>query len=203
MLLQSGYQDSNHRCTWCLKPPTQRKGDPQRFEIPPQPSRPGRGRNLRRANVAPLRTADRLTPCAARLRRLALTGFGLAEFVRAIAQADVNSAPPPFMANPAFHFVEIFPQHRRHPWALSSMPTDDAAAVLSGWLFERLDVSQSRVPAVPQQCQAPEGSRRPCLWGGLGGERGLGQASPLSRSPHGSGNANHHPRERMPLRREK
>jgi hypothetical protein len=45
-------------------------------------------------------------------------------------------------------------------WAPSSMPTGGAAAVLS-WLSERLDVSQSRVPAVPQQCRAPEGSRRP------------------------------------------
>jgi hypothetical protein len=56
------------------KESTQRKGDPQRVEFPPQPHRPGRGRNLRRATVAPLRTADRLTPWAARLRRLALTG---------------------------------------------------------------------------------------------------------------------------------
>jgi hypothetical protein len=31
---------------------------------------------LRRASVAPLRTADRLRPCVARLRRLALTGLG-------------------------------------------------------------------------------------------------------------------------------
>ena len=53
------------------------------------------------------------------------------------------------------------------PLAPSSMPTGGAAAVLSGWLSERLDVSQSRVPAVPQQCQAPEGRRRPCLLGGL------------------------------------
>ncbi len=44
------------------KESTQRKGDPQRVEFPPQPCRPGRGRNLRRANVAPLRTADRLRP---------------------------------------------------------------------------------------------------------------------------------------------
>ncbi|WP_159875008.1 hypothetical protein [Aquitalea denitrificans] len=44
------------------KESTQRKGDPQRVEFPPQPHRPGRGRNLRRASVAPLRTADRLRP---------------------------------------------------------------------------------------------------------------------------------------------
>ena len=56
------------------KESTQRKGDPQCRETPPQPSRPGRGRNLRRASVAPLRTADRLIPWTARLCRLALTG---------------------------------------------------------------------------------------------------------------------------------
>jgi hypothetical protein len=44
------------------KESTQRKGDPQRVETPPQPHRSGRGRNLRRATVAPLRTADRLRP---------------------------------------------------------------------------------------------------------------------------------------------
>jgi hypothetical protein len=65
------------------------------------------------------------------------------------------------------------PPHRRRPRAPSSMPTGGAAAVLSGWLFERLDVSQSRVPAVPQQCQAPGGSRRPCLPGGLEVKEGL------------------------------
>jgi len=59
------------------KESTQRKGDPQRIETPPQPCHSGRGRNLRRANVAPLRTADRLTPCAACPCRLALMGVGL------------------------------------------------------------------------------------------------------------------------------
>jgi len=68
------------------KESTQRKGDPQRVEFPPQPCHPGRGRNLRRANVAPLQTADRLTPWAARLCRLALTGPGCVEFVVSTSQ---------------------------------------------------------------------------------------------------------------------
>jgi hypothetical protein len=47
---------------FCFAKVPKEKGDPQRVEFPPQPCRSGRGRNLRRATVAPLRTADRLRP---------------------------------------------------------------------------------------------------------------------------------------------
>ncbi len=63
-------------CSWLLKPTAAKKSNPQRVEFPPQPSRPDRGRNLRRANVAPLWTADRLRSCAAPRRRLARTEPG-------------------------------------------------------------------------------------------------------------------------------
>ena len=83
------------------------------------------------------------------------------------------------------------------PRSRSSMPRGGAAAVLRGWLFERLDDSQSRVPATPQQRRDPEVCRRPCLAGGLWGRKGpLAKQRPFPvRRAEAAGN--HHPRERI------
>jgi hypothetical protein len=61
---------------------------------------------------------------------------------------------------------------------------------------ERLDVSQSRVPAVPQQCQVPEAAAGHACWVAFRMKEGFGQAKilPVRRAEAAS---NHHPRERM------
>jgi hypothetical protein len=146
---------------------TQRKGDPQRVEFPPQPHRTGRGRNLRRANVAPAADSRPLNTLSGTPVSACADGSGAASgglLLRRPVPIAALVLLCDQVARDAVYLSKITIVSTP-PLAPSSMPTGGAAAVLSGWLFERLDVSQSRVPAVPQQCQVPEGSRRSCLPG--------------------------------------
>ncbi len=137
---------------------SQRKGNPQRVEFPPLPCCPGRGRNLRRANrVAadsrPLNilSGTSVSACADGARSSWFC-FGLRNkwgcFYSVCWERTGLGAAQSGVIAAIHHKLPTAPTPPHPP---SSMPRGGAAAGLSGWLFERLDVSQSRVPAVPQQ----------------------------------------------------